>query len=573
MASMSMYGAPNPSPNAHIAAPKASKACYTCRNQKRKCDKVLPACSLCLRMNRSCDYSDPQPTPTSEDLHVLQAKIAELESQLESHINGGRGLVNHAPLFGTPSSLSGVEALGHSAAGYSEQWGAVPNRFPAIAFLDKKAFLSGGIDIPKPPVNIPDDVLEHMRDGLTVTAIAEQYAATVHRWMPILSRKYLLQEPTDVPWDGGSDAALLYLCMKLVASRLPDGVESFRAPLYLTAKRFASVLDLNGAASLQRLQANLLIVWYEYGHAIYPAAWMTAGWCVRYGNLLGINGHHEAMQLLGRPTTWIEQEERNRTWWGVQVANRIVSYASQGYIMDSQEPRPDAALPADDDAWNRGELSAPTALLSSPIDDPVGPFSRLCQASIMMGKVLSHHYHNTFPSEAARLTQVSKLSEDILDLSGKITEETNRSPDFLSLSAPLALLSRAFCILCDPYSGLDGYGLDPSTPQAAEMQQRAAEGLKTLSGNMYGFGQKVEISTSGFQDLDSVNPIIMDALYSAALNFAWFVRKSGDMQCQTSLDEIRNWLTKLGARWRSAAEYARLLEAQEFSYAIRGAGP
>lgn len=95
-------------------------------------------------MNRACDYSDPQPTPTSEDLHVLQAKIAELESQLESHINGGRGLVNHAPHLGAPPSLSGVEVLGPAAAGYSELWGAVPNRFPAIAFLDKKAFLNGG---------------------------------------------------------------------------------------------------------------------------------------------------------------------------------------------------------------------------------------------------------------------------------------------------------------------------------------------------------------------------------------------------------------------------------------------
>lgn len=142
-----------------------------------------------------------------------------------------------------------------------------------------------------------------MRDGLTVTHIAEQYASTVHRWMPILSRKYLLQEPTDVPWDGGSDVALLYLCMKLVASGLPDGAESSRAPLYLTAKRFASLLEMNGAVSLQRLQANLLIVWYEYGHAIYPAAWMTAGWCVRYGNLLGLSGHHEAIQLLGRPVS------------------------------------------------------------------------------------------------------------------------------------------------------------------------------------------------------------------------------------------------------------------------------
>jgi hypothetical protein len=30
------------------------------------------------------------------------------------------------------------------------------------------------------------------------------------------------------------------------------------------------------------------------------------------------------------------------------------------------------------------------------------------------------------------------------------------------------------------------------------------------------------------QDLDKISPIIIDALYSAAANYAWMVRESGD---------------------------------------------
>jgi hypothetical protein len=102
-------------------------------------------------------------------------------------------------------------------------------------------------------------------------------------------------------WDAGPDLALLFLCMKLVSSRPQDGIESSQNPIYLSVKRFLALLEMSGAATLMILQANVLVFWYEYGQAIYPAAWMTAGWCVRYGNLLGISGQSEATQLLGRP--------------------------------------------------------------------------------------------------------------------------------------------------------------------------------------------------------------------------------------------------------------------------------
>jgi hypothetical protein len=59
-------------------------------------------------------------------------------------------------------------------------------------------------------------------------------------------------------------------------------------------------LEATGTATLLMLQANILVTWYEYGQAIYPAAYMTAGWCTRYGNMLGISGNTYATDLLGR---------------------------------------------------------------------------------------------------------------------------------------------------------------------------------------------------------------------------------------------------------------------------------
>jgi hypothetical protein len=92
--------------------------------------------------------------------------------------------------------------------------------------------------------------------------------------------------------------------MKLIISRPTDSIDGPQTSIYMSAKRFLSLMEAAGTVSLFVLQAGLLITWYEYGQAIYPAAWMSAGWCVRYGNLLGVNGHQKALELLGRPVSW-----------------------------------------------------------------------------------------------------------------------------------------------------------------------------------------------------------------------------------------------------------------------------
>jgi hypothetical protein len=179
--------------------------------------------------------------------------------------------------------------------------------------------------------------------------------------------------------------------MKLVCTTPPDGIECSQVPIYLSAKKFLGMSEASGTVSLLILQAALLVVWYEYGQAIYPAAYISAGWCVRYGNVLGINGHSAASELLGRPvydifaytpddiyphikyqscnfvkhnhfphplikvpepqSTWTENEERRRTWWGVLVTDRIISIGSQGHILTTQEPKNDSLLPVNEEAW------------------------------------------------------------------------------------------------------------------------------------------------------------------------------------------------------------------------------
>jgi len=218
-------------------------------------------------------------------------------------------------------------------------------------------------------------------------------------------------------------------------------------------------------------------------------------------------------------------------------------------------------------------MSAATqTLLSAPIDSPVASFPRLCQASSMMGKVLHHHLGEKIPIETARLDLASQLYIDVSALARQITEEIATVPDYITLTAPLSLTFSALATLCEPYSCPTGYGSKTASAEVAAMQIQAVDGLKTVSRSILDFSEQINAVTTEPQDLDRISPIVMAPLYAAAANFAWLVRESGDENSQMALDALRRTLSRLGTRWRNAAEYARILEAQEFQYAVGSAG-
>lgn len=149
-----------------VPAPKAPQACLSCRRQKRRCDKKIPACSLCERMSRPCDYSDASPAPTAEDFNALRQKLIELEGRLlgstgNGNSNGNANAMNHGPAYQPTSSGSLSVSTGsvhHSpipAYVLGPSYQQVQNRFPVIAFLDGESFMHGRVEVPSPHIEIP----------------------------------------------------------------------------------------------------------------------------------------------------------------------------------------------------------------------------------------------------------------------------------------------------------------------------------------------------------------------------------------------------------------------------------
>lgn len=113
---------------------------------------------------------------------------------------------------------------------------------------------------------------------------------------------------------------LLIAAMKLLAG--PPAEEGPRCNAYYAIKNSLLEAESSCILELRVLQAIILMALFELGHAIYPAAYLTIGYCVRYGSALGI---HEAVEHYSEETfSASESEERRRSWWAIIILDRLV---------------------------------------------------------------------------------------------------------------------------------------------------------------------------------------------------------------------------------------------------------
>jgi hypothetical protein len=110
---------------------------------------------------------------------------------------------------------------------------------------------------------------------------------------------------------------LLIAAMKLVAIP-PD--PNPRSSVYTAIKTDLYQAVACGLFELRIFQAMLLLALYELGHAIHPAAYMTVGSCIRYGNAMGFNKIVEYNE--NETLNDIESEEKRRSWWAALYLDR-----------------------------------------------------------------------------------------------------------------------------------------------------------------------------------------------------------------------------------------------------------
>lgn len=366
--------------------------------------------------------------------------------------------------------------------------------------------------------------------------------------------------------------------MKLACSELPEHMPP-QAQLYQDVKSFYHYVEAQNGFSVQTLQALLLIAVYEIGHSIYPAAYLSVGNAARLGYAAGLHDR-TAPQMIPRSTTWTEQEERRRLWWGIVILDRFIHIGHRRKPLASVAPSLDTILPTEDAAWDRGQMlvAAPLSLSASETLR-VSPFARTCQAAHLLGKIINHLDDKDLSVEyrftdALQLHRTGRAFADVLydQLSEDADEDATLQP---SICASMAMI----------YSGLltlyDGYSCTSKLPpeggdQKLLMQKQSIDGLSKISGRASELARRLKnIAKSG--GLDRLGPMVIDCVYQAAANCksarttsrrtpelrlvltksanapdAWYVRESSDQTCVERLQELKELLVLLERRWKVA---------------------
>lgn len=193
--------------------------------------------------------------------------------------------------------------------------------FPVVFFLDHAIFQRGEGEIPRLTISLSPYITEYTRD---TGEIAAEYFEITHPWIPVISKKRFYDHLLNPLSQLRADVILLIFSMKLIAWSPLEPAEQCKpkTQAYLAVKRALFEAEVAGIFTVQLLQASLLVAVYEFGHGIYPAAYMSVGACARYGLALGIDA--QTLSKSSHSTfTLLEQEERRRVWWMCVILDRF----------------------------------------------------------------------------------------------------------------------------------------------------------------------------------------------------------------------------------------------------------
>lgn len=190
----------------------------------------------------------------------------------------------------------------------------------AVFFLDSVLFRRSIHRLPELEPSFEDSLLTYIGDITSDRDFVHSYFSTIHPSMPFLSRKKFTERILNPLSPPRPASILLIATMKLLSDRLPD--QELRCKAYYSIKNSLLEAESSHSLELRVLQATILIAIFELGHAIYPAAYLTVGYCVRYGSALGLHKAVERYSEEGFSIT--ESEERRRSWWAILTLDRSV---------------------------------------------------------------------------------------------------------------------------------------------------------------------------------------------------------------------------------------------------------
>lgn len=503
-------------------------SCLQCREAKRKCDRVTPECTLCAQKDISCTFPQRRKRRQVRPKHV-EASSSSSPQQL--------------PPLNTPSpsqaSTQSRDALEPGAAQIQQL------RLVTEHFLDPDVFRHAQLQLPALQIDslLTDDITATVGGIADIRTIAQKHFATVHVWMPIVSKvlfyKLLLKRLTY----NRAELHLLLLAMKLsgdVVTKTPQ------TQLYEVTKQFQHSAQNSGIFSLLVLQAGIFIACYELGHGIYPAAFMSISSCARYAAALGVDssvsGHVEAK------IETLDLEECRRAWWTILAMDRFMSLANPKRRLVTPDPDTSNYLPIDDQNWDNGTAGPEDACtLGSANTLEMGRFARLAQAAHLLSLVIQDVAVGADDSTQLRRTIFALVHVSRLEARARRLE----------LCSQMSTCFSAILLLDHPTSFHDATSEQHSSHPDATLSPESASVLKStieMAERILGAHEAVK---------NIIAPFVLHVNYKAASVYLQRAVEEPSGVEAGYVATLKKSLKLFSQRWLVADAYLSLLERRE----------
>jgi hypothetical protein len=225
-----------------------------------------------------------------------------------------------------------------------------------------------------------------------VSDISNEFFTGTYQRVPVMSRHRFYRNLQSLTVEPRADFVLLCLCIHLVQQTPLEATTSMQSPLYVTIKNLISFIETTNDPSLDGLHCRILLVFYEIGHGLNTAAYISLATCARIARALGI--HNKPWRGASAGVATLAMEEKKRTWWTIVNMDRIMSLLTGDTVLGTDEPHSSDPLPIDDSMWSRDTVPEDfqTPVLATPSDIRVGQMARECQVANLAGRVARHIY-------------------------------------------------------------------------------------------------------------------------------------------------------------------------------------
>ncbi|KAH8901216.1 hypothetical protein GQ53DRAFT_814687 [Thozetella sp. PMI_491] len=390
-----------------------------------------------------------------------------------------------------------------------------------------------------------------------IRSVSAEFFTGTHQRLPTLSKLRFYHNLNSFATE--PDAIFAALCLSiLLVQQMPSGnAEDMQSPLYMTVKHLLSSLEVFSDPSIDLLHSKILVAFYELGHGIDRAAYLSIASCARTARVLGL--HRKTWRNVAVSSNKVILEEEKRTWWAIVSMDRFLGLCNGDALFATEDPERTDPIPVEDLVWSEGSAADLESLISSPpslqtsFNITVGQMARECQISHLAGRVVRHVFEPT-PDAGFNTEEATQLERTLKAYLPLLADEELRIGKYCG----------AFGVCNSSLFTLYEFMLS-RLPEGAEERQVIWKSIEETSIRALTFSYASYMDREVNYPPEILSPYLPRSLCHAAIVQHRLWKQRGDEECKKRMESLKDILREFTSRWTVARRFLELIDTLDDS--------